>query len=84
MLMRPHQTIWRREHARRAAVLIDAARYYGAARAAMLKARSHMGGPGNLNLDGLASRIATELRAWQERQAQFANAIEHLVKEAGL
>jgi phospholipase D1/2 len=42
MLMRPHQTIWRKEHARRAAVLIDAARYYGAARAAMLKARSHI------------------------------------------
>ena len=42
MLMRPHQTVWRKEHARRAAVLIDAARYYGAARAAMLKARSHI------------------------------------------
>jgi len=42
MLMRPHQTIWRNEHARRAAVLIDAARYYGAARAAMLNARSHI------------------------------------------
>jgi phosphatidylserine/phosphatidylglycerophosphate/cardiolipin synthase-like enzyme/uncharacterized membrane protein YdjX (TVP38/TMEM64 family) len=40
--MRPYQTIWRKEHARRAAVLIDAARYFGAARAAMLKARSHI------------------------------------------
>src|SRR4051812_28310143 len=42
MLMRPDQTIWRKEHARRAAVLIDAARYFGAARAAMLKAKSHI------------------------------------------
>jgi phospholipase D1/2 len=42
MLMRPHQTVWRKEHARRAAVLIDAARYFGAARAAMRKAKSHI------------------------------------------
>ena len=42
MLTRPDHTIWRREHARRAAVLIDAAPYFGAARAAMLKARSQI------------------------------------------
>ena len=42
MLMRPQQTFWRKEHARRAAVLIDAARYFGAARAAMRKAKSHI------------------------------------------
>jgi phosphatidylserine/phosphatidylglycerophosphate/cardiolipin synthase-like enzyme/uncharacterized membrane protein YdjX (TVP38/TMEM64 family) len=42
MLMRADHTIWRREHARRAAVLIDAAPYFGAARAAMLKAKSQI------------------------------------------
>ena len=42
MLTRPDHTIWRREHARRAAVLIDAAPYFAAARAAMLKARSQI------------------------------------------
>jgi phosphatidylserine/phosphatidylglycerophosphate/cardiolipin synthase-like enzyme/uncharacterized membrane protein YdjX (TVP38/TMEM64 family) len=42
MLSRPDHTIWRREHARRAAVLIDAAPYFGAARAAMLKAKSQI------------------------------------------
>jgi phospholipase D1/2 len=42
MLLRPDKTIWRKEHARRAGVLIDAAPYFGAARAAMLKARSQI------------------------------------------
>lgn len=42
MLMRPAKTFWRKERATRAAVLIDAAQYFGAARAAMLKAHSHV------------------------------------------
>src|SRR6186713_811784 len=42
MLHRPDKTIWRKEHARRAGVLIDAAPYFGAARAAMLKAQSQI------------------------------------------
>ncbi|HVV78490.1 MAG TPA: VTT domain-containing protein [Pseudolabrys sp.] len=42
MLMRPDKTFWRRERATRAAVLIDAAQYFSAARAAMLKARAHI------------------------------------------
>jgi phospholipase D1/2 len=42
MLKRPDRTIWCKEHARRAAVLIDAAQYFGAARAAMLKAQSRI------------------------------------------
>jgi phosphatidylserine/phosphatidylglycerophosphate/cardiolipin synthase-like enzyme/uncharacterized membrane protein YdjX (TVP38/TMEM64 family) len=42
MPMRPKQLFWRKENSPRAAVLIDAAQYFAAARAAMLKARSHI------------------------------------------
>jgi phosphatidylserine/phosphatidylglycerophosphate/cardiolipin synthase-like enzyme/uncharacterized membrane protein YdjX (TVP38/TMEM64 family) len=42
MPSKSNATFWRKEHARRAAVLIDAARYFGAARAAMCKAKSHI------------------------------------------
>jgi phosphatidylserine/phosphatidylglycerophosphate/cardiolipin synthase-like enzyme/uncharacterized membrane protein YdjX (TVP38/TMEM64 family) len=42
MLKRPDKTLWRTELANRAAVLIDAGQYFGAARAAMLKAKSHI------------------------------------------
>lgn len=41
-LLRPGETVWRCEHAHRAAVLIDAAAYFGALRSAMLKARSRI------------------------------------------
>lgn len=42
MLKQSDKTLWRKELANRAAVLIDAAQYFGAARAAMLKAKSHI------------------------------------------
>jgi phosphatidylserine/phosphatidylglycerophosphate/cardiolipin synthase-like enzyme/uncharacterized membrane protein YdjX (TVP38/TMEM64 family) len=42
MLERSHHLFWRKEIAVRAAVLIDAANYFAAARAAMLKARSNI------------------------------------------
>jgi phosphatidylserine/phosphatidylglycerophosphate/cardiolipin synthase-like enzyme/uncharacterized membrane protein YdjX (TVP38/TMEM64 family) len=42
MLKRPDKTFWRREQSPRAAVLIDAAQYFAAARSAMLKATSHI------------------------------------------
>ncbi|OWJ62106.1 hypothetical protein BWR60_30285, partial [Inquilinus limosus] len=38
-VLRPHHNVWRIEHARRAAVLVDAAAYYGALRSAMRQAR---------------------------------------------
>ena len=38
-ILRPNQNVWRIEHAHRAAVLIDAAAYFQAARAAFLKAK---------------------------------------------
>jgi phosphatidylserine/phosphatidylglycerophosphate/cardiolipin synthase-like enzyme/uncharacterized membrane protein YdjX (TVP38/TMEM64 family) len=42
MLTQTDGTLWRKAHARRVAVLIDAARYFGAARAAMCKAQRHI------------------------------------------
>src|ERR1044071_8233943 len=42
MLKPPDKIFWRKELANRAAVLIDAGQYFGAARAAMLKAKSHI------------------------------------------
>jgi phosphatidylserine/phosphatidylglycerophosphate/cardiolipin synthase-like enzyme/uncharacterized membrane protein YdjX (TVP38/TMEM64 family) len=42
MLKRPDKIFWRKELANRAAVLIDAGQYFGAARAAMLKAKAHI------------------------------------------
>ena len=40
MILAPNRNIWRLERARRAAVLIDAANYFGALREALLRARS--------------------------------------------
>jgi phosphatidylserine/phosphatidylglycerophosphate/cardiolipin synthase-like enzyme len=40
MILSTHRNIWRRARARRAALLIDAATYFGALREALLKARS--------------------------------------------
>lgn len=38
-VLRPRRNVWRIEHARRAAVLVDAAAYYGALRSAMRQAK---------------------------------------------
>ena len=38
MILRPGHNAWRIEHASRAAIVVDAAAYYGAVRAALLKA----------------------------------------------
>ena len=40
MILAPNRNIWRLERAERAAILIDAARYFGALREALIKARS--------------------------------------------
>jgi hypothetical protein len=40
VILAPNRNIWRLERARRAAVLIDAANYFGALREALLRARS--------------------------------------------
>src|SRR5262249_47124913 len=39
MLLQPHRNVWRVERAQRAAVLVDAADYFAALRAAMIRAR---------------------------------------------
>lgn len=41
MILRPGHNVWRIEHAPRVAVIIDAAAYFGAVRAALLKAERH-------------------------------------------
>src|SRR5438132_12130649 len=42
MILTPSRNIWRSEHADRAAVLIDAANYFGALRESLLKAQSSL------------------------------------------
>jgi phosphatidylserine/phosphatidylglycerophosphate/cardiolipin synthase-like enzyme/uncharacterized membrane protein YdjX (TVP38/TMEM64 family) len=42
VILRPHRNIWRLERAHRAAVLIDAGRYFGALREALIQARSNV------------------------------------------
>jgi len=49
---------------------------------AQLRARSHEGAPGNLDLDGVAARISAEHAAWQARRAHFEQAIAALVGES--
>ncbi len=49
-----------------------------------LRARAHEGGPGNLDLDGLAGRIEAERAAWAARHAHFTSAIAALVGEDDL
>ena len=46
-----------------------------------LRVRAHEGGPGNLDLEGVAGRIETERAAWAARRAHFTGAIAALVGE---
>lgn len=50
--------------------------------AARLRARSHEGAPGNLDLAGVAARINAEQAAWDARRAHFEQAIAALVGES--
>jgi argininosuccinate lyase len=49
---------------------------------AQLRARGHEGAPGNLDLDGVAARIAAERAAWEARHTHFAQAIAELAGES--
>ena len=48
---------------------------------ARLRARSHEGAPGNLDLAGVAARIRAEQAAWDARRAHFQQAIAALAGE---
>lgn len=80
-VLRPGHNIWRREHAPRAAVLVDAANYYGALRQALLKAedsvfiagwdidsRTPLVGPSGEAEDGLPVTLGPFLTALVQRR----------------
>ncbi|WP_419897011.1 VTT domain-containing protein [Roseomonas sp. USHLN139] len=83
-LLRPGDTVWRLEPAGRAAVLVDAANYYGALREAMKSARSSiliagwdidsrtpLVGPSGEARDGLPAMLGPFLAALVERRPQL-------------
>jgi argininosuccinate lyase len=43
-----------------------------------LRARAHEGGPGNLDLEGVAARIDAERASWEKRRSHFTEAIAAL------
>ena len=43
-----------------------------------LRARAHEGGPGNLDLEGVAARISAERASWEKRRSHFTEAIAAL------
>ncbi|WP_083747342.1 VTT domain-containing protein [Pseudoroseomonas deserti] len=83
-LLRPGDTVWRLAQANRAAVLVDAANYYGALREAMKSARSSiliagwdidsrtpLVGPSGEARDGLPALLGPFLAALVERRPQL-------------
>ncbi len=83
-ILRPGENVWRIEHADRAAVIIDAANYFGAVRAALLKAerkafiigwdihsRTRLVGPGGHADDGCPESFAEFLSALVERKPEL-------------
>jgi phospholipase D1/2 len=83
-ILRPGENVWRIEHVGRAAVIIDAANYFGAVRAALLKAerkafiigwdihsRTRLVGPGGRADDGYPENFAEFLSALVERKPQL-------------
>jgi len=83
-ILRPGENVWRIEHVGRAAVIIDAADYFGAVRAALLKAerkafiigwdihsRTRLVGPSGRADDGYPENFAEFLSALVERKPQL-------------
>ncbi|WP_421999189.1 VTT domain-containing protein [Reyranella sp.] len=83
-ILRPDQTVWRKERASRAAVLVDGANFYAAARAAFLKAqrrilivgwdidsRTRLVGAAGEPDDGLPAGVADFLSALVERRPEL-------------
>jgi phospholipase D1/2 len=83
-ILRPGENVWRIEHVDRAAVIIDAANYFGAVRAALLKAerkafiigwdihsRTRLVGPSGRAHDGYPENFAEFLSALVETKPQL-------------
>jgi len=83
-ILRPGENVWRIEHADRAAVIIDAANYFGAVRAALLKAertaiiigwdihsRTPLVGPSGRADDGYPENLADFLSALVKKKPQL-------------